>query len=418
MAERQVRWAGGPVAVNGDGSRVYHLHQRVGGHRWTMSLGPMVTSEAEANKELAVFRVDPAAYQPPGARAAAKVRAKAEAEAAADETKRAGAVIVTPELIAAFVESLMTGRHGRKPRSKKYGKAMRHYVTEWAAGPSRGKPAALLHGRDMRTVTLPEFHTALDRYGKVARRHRITAIKTFAAYLRHRGLLTSQTDPTVDLKCENPPEPTEAQKAAKVYTDQHLELHYKHLDRQDVRDVIFVRAMTGMHLTEIARVAEGVHGRLEAFVGDDPDIGGRAVFHHKRQSTHSQTINRATFAAFTRIVARKRIPDSKSLINCMDRANEAARIEVKDDKLASVEIAWLRHTFVTRTRKAGRKVTVPDTEAIPLADIAAAIGHTDKKTTQKFYDASEWPPLYIPPYKLWHPNDPVVPGVRHLRAVS
>lgn len=392
------RWAGGRIAKTKAGL-IYHLEKQVDGKPVGGSLGPI--GEKGALDELRLFHDNPHAYKTKPVRDAEAASKIAEAVA---ET-RAGAVVMTPLKIASFIEYFTKGRDNAK-----HAKDHLRYLTAWAIGP--------LAGRDLRLpyTTLADLNRGLDTWTTCVPK-RIVALRAFSRWLRKRGELTTATDPTLMLECIQAEKPDEQEKAAKVYTPEHIALHYKHLDRQDVRDVIYVRSMTGMHLSEIGRVAKGKRGRLEA-LKEGGEVGGKAVYTHKNKRTHVTTLTVAAFAAFQRIAKRGRIPDSKSIINCMDRANLAAREETKDENLGTVVIANLRHSFVTNCRKRGREVKVPNTEALSIQLIATRIGHTSTNTTTGWYDASDWPSLIIPPYDLWHPNDPVVPGERHLRAVS
>ncbi len=70
----------------------------------------------------------------------------------------------------------------------------------------------------------------------------------------------------------------------------------------------------------------------------------------------------------------------------------------------------LRHSFVTWAKNHGElvKATVG---GVALEMVASILGHQSPRTTSKFYDGTEVPPMVRIPIKLHHPQDPapVVP---------
>jgi len=44
---------------------------------------------------------------------------------------------------------------------------------------------------------------------------------------------------------------------------------------------------------------------------------------------------------------------------------------------------------------------------VPLDVVASVLGHQSSRTTSKFYDGTEVPPLIAIPLKLYHTQDPV-----------
>src|SRR6202158_1401407 len=121
----------------------------------------------------------------------------------------------------------------------------------------------------------PEILHELGRH-KRARKNRITALKSFTAYLREQeATLTNREDPTSDLKVP----PARPQKAIreKGYPIEDVEKLYpaidgwqsnkygwkgtgRTVDVQSVRDVLVLHAKCGMHATEIDRLASGLGG--------------------------------------------------------------------------------------------------------------------------------------------------------------
>ena len=293
-------WDGGRFRDTMDGPS-YWIEKMVGGRRYAHPLGNV--NEARAKAEYALFLQSPLTYVPPAKRIALDAHAKAESEAKA----KAGAVVITTEVIEACVKAARAGTYGR-PKSEKHIKEIFRYLGEWALGP--------LAGRDLRHVSLAELNLGLDRW-PTARRKRIVVLKSFTKFLRQRSQLTSQNDPTRDLVCPQPAPPSEAAKAKKVYTPEQLAEFYRHLDRDDVRDVFLVRALTGLHFTEIERIAKG-EGVIRA-IGKG-EIAATVSVKHKSGVTHVQSLDKRTHKALERIVKRGRVPDPRAFIEAGRRA--------------------------------------------------------------------------------------------------
>ncbi len=139
------------------------------GRTYTKSLD--VSNEQDALAELALFDRDPAAYE---TKTAEKSRPPSEV------------VTINGAGVGRFLEFLRT-----EERTERYRRNIQHYLARW------GKFYA---GRDIRSVPLQEILRELGRH-KRARKNRITALKSFTAYLREQeATLTSKEDPTIDLK--------------------------------------------------------------------------------------------------------------------------------------------------------------------------------------------------------------------------
>jgi integrase len=163
--------------------------------------------------------------------------------------------------------------------------------------------------------------------------------------------------------------------------------------------------MTGLHVSEIERIAAG-EGLVEP-VEDGGEIAGKVTVRHKSGRTHVQAVGAQCFATLERIQKRGKIPAAAAWVTCLKRAARDASKET-GKKIERVLVANLRHTFVTLARQRGRLVYAKGTEGVPLSIVAQIVGHTDEKTTKTFYDASELPPLLVIPLGLIHPGDPAV----------
>src|SRR6266851_4731933 len=156
-------------------------------------------NEHDALAELALFDRDPASYQ-------TKTVEKSRPPSAA--------VTIDGPSVGRFLEFLRS-----ESRTERYRRNVQHYLASW------GKFYA---GRDIRAVPLHEILGELGRH-KRARKNRITALKSFTAYLREQeATVTSKEDPTIDLKVP----PARPQKAVreKGYPIEHVEKLYSAID--------------------------------------------------------------------------------------------------------------------------------------------------------------------------------------------
>lgn len=358
------KWKGGRVATGADGEHVYVLERMVARRRYAITLD--VASEREALAELALFLRDPAAYE-----TASAAKAKQEAHKAAVERDK---LLLDAELVGRFLKHLKG-----KERSAKYVDDTKRYLATWAEH---------LGERDLRQLELKDLKRALDNM-EGARQQRIAAIKSFFSFLRaEEGLLKTAEDATLDLKV--PQSTPEKNTRKKGYSMEHVEKIFAAVEDPLVRDVILVRAKTGMHGSELRRLAKGA-GVLTKLDGKTA-IAGTLTVRHKNRTQHTQSLDADTFAALARIMKAGRIPDDKQINQAIDAA--AKRVRVKPIRLGE-----LRHSFVTWAKTHGTLVKPADA-GLPLEAIADVIGHKDARTTKRFYDGTEVPPLILVPLKL------------------
>ncbi|MCK8501562.1 tyrosine-type recombinase/integrase [Myxococcus fulvus] len=360
------RWEGGRIR-EARGKRVFVIERRVLGKQTSVRLD--VSSEREALAELALFERDPVAY-----------RTRGQAKATAP-----GAARIEPETLEAFLKHAI--EQGLTPAYVK--DILGTYLTAWGA---------VLKGRDLRTVQLAELRALLARW-KTAKRHRIVALKSFTTWLREEARLPRAEDPTIDLKVPQPK--AEKSVRAKGYEMPAIELLYAEIPSQLLRDTLCLRAKTGMHDTEIGRIARGEAELRE--VRDPSGIFGTLTFRHlKAGKVHVVSVDAQTFAAARRLAARGS-PLSRNAAKVMiDRA--AKRLGVP-----SIQPGELRHSFATWARQTG-KVVRPADGGVSLDEIAAVMGHTSARTTQVFYVGDKVPPMIALPLQLQHPEDPTPLG--------
>jgi integrase len=413
---KAIKWKGGRVARGKHGD-VFHIERMVDGQMRGGSLGPGIGLE-RAELEWQAFLADPIGYKTPPQRAKEAAEAKFVAEQVKAEQVQA-AVIIDDTMLDEFAEAQTNGYGNHKPRSKKHVINTLHTLSQWAEGPLKGRDLRHPHTKltdlkeGLRLLKVKKTTKAARRHpkrpGRGAEQKRISSLKALTCWLRHEGRLTSHDDPTVDLICLQYVPPDEDKILAKVYEPEHLQQVFVRIGSQACRDVFRVRAMTGLHVSEIERVAKKDGGRIEKLEGLG-EIAGRVIVRHKSGRTHVQTVDAETLAALQRLQEAKRVMTPHKVIGRIRKAAKAAGVE-------PIVIAHLRHTFVTLCRRAGRIVTAPNTEALTREQVMRTVGHTSTRTTA-IYDASTCPPMMVPPIRLVHPDDPILPGVRHLRAVS
>jgi len=182
-------------------------------------------------------------------------------------------------------------------------------------------------------------------------KHRIVAIKSLAAWLRWMGLLSRAEDPTLDLSVPQAKRPTPKTRAEHVYTVKDLEQAYRHIPNPTVRALYYVRVHTGLHETEIQRIAKGDciirrlkdQGAIEATV----DVG------RKTGDIHRQSIDKGTLAMLERLQALDgEWPTEKTLARNRDKAAKASGCQ-------PVFVGFLRHTRITLAAQVG-EVVLPE----------------------------------------------------------
>ncbi|QRO01424.1 hypothetical protein JRI60_21590 [Archangium violaceum] len=106
---------------------------------------------------------------------------------------------------------------------------------------------------------------------------------------------------------------------------------------QCVRDVLCIHAKTGMHGTEIERLARG-EGKV--VVLEEPgEIAATVTFIHKSGNVHRQSIDRQTLAAVQRLQARGAAPVDSHIRRVVGRACKELGIE-------PVRFGEYRHSLV------------------------------------------------------------------------
>lgn len=379
------RWAGGRIAQGADRRRSFWLEKMVAGRRYSLRLSGVHT-EAEAVRELVLFNESPDTYQPPDVR---EETARLEA-AERDRADATSAIVLDAELIGRCIEAMCEGYGSRGPVSRHHAFVTHSCLTDWATSPA-------LFGRDLRRVTLAELRTQLEQWPG-SRKHRIVALRSLTAWLRWRGDLGRAEDPTIDLSVPQARRPTPRERSARVYRPEVLEATYAHIPNQTVRDLFRVRLHTGLHETEIERIAHG-EGILRPLRGMGR-IAATVDVPHKSGQIHRQSVDAPTLAALERL--RKldgRWPTEKTLAR--NRATAAER-----SRMPPVYLGNLRHTRITLAAELGSVVYARKKAGAPLDVIARSVGHRSTATTIGHYLGEDVPPMVVVPVPLKHDEDP------------
>lgn len=388
-------WVGGRVR-EGVRGKVFWIERQHERHRYRIRLAGC--SEAQAAEEYLQFKADPKNYRPPAER-----RELAEIEAEEAEIERlererdAARLVLTDKLIEAFAEALSKGYGSREPASKHHVFVCDSFLRAWAEHPD-------VKGRDVRTVTLREWRAALEsgetvvgekRRPWASLKHRIVALRSFTHWLRFRGELQRSEDTTLDLAVPQARRPTATERAERVYTVDELQRTYAALASQSVRDLFWVRLHTGLHESEIERIARG-HAVIRKVT--DPRIAAVVEVRHKSGRDHLQSVDGDTLVRIERLMARKEWIGEKTLAR--HRASAAATSGCREIYLGN-----LRHTRTTLLEQLGREVLPAGMRGVPLDRVARSHGHSHA-IAAAHYSGAGVPPLLVVPVRLRHPEDP------------
>jgi hypothetical protein len=352
------KWEGGRVKEAPLGPQ-WVIERMVNGRRFSTTL--RVTDERSALGELYIFEKDPAGYL-----------------ATPDEKPRGLAPKADDATIAAYLSYLQA-----RKLNPAYIADCKAYVMKWKAA-LRGRPVDQLPLADLRRIARTSG----------AERKMVTALKSFTKFLRTEGVLDHSADPTLALA--SVPGRAEQSVRVKGYSIAEIEAAYRACSSQAVRDVLVIRIKTGLHGTEIERIAHnGTQGRIEAVEGKEP-IAGVFVVIHKNGHKHQLCVDAQTLAAGLRLQARGRAPAKSTCQGVLASAGHPMRL------------GELRHSFVNLARSKGSRAVEFEGDGIPAATVARMAGHS-LQTANLFY-ANLPRPLALLPIALQHPDDPAAQG--------
>jgi integrase len=332
----------------------------VRGRRFSVALD--VTDEPAALLELRLFERDPAQYV------------------------AARQVGVAPEPVPVPVIDHWSHTEGWEAAlvargcTAEYARSARKYVE--AAG-------QVLDGKPLNAVALTEVKQAL---GSTAKRARAIALRSFTHYLRGEGLLSPSADPTLALSIPSPRPPRARRNRG--YPADVIETAYAKLPTQPVRDTVLVRAMTGLHGTEVSRLASGA-GSVR--VVDDPSgIYAVVSVFHKNKHEHVISVSRRTHEALARLMRRGGCIESSAVHEALAKAGP-------------IHAGRFRHTFTTLALESGRLIHPAGQQGLTREVVANALGHS-AATNRRHYDGVAVPPMVVVPFNLQHPADPMLGG--------
>lgn len=413
MAKDQTRWVGewvGGRIREGRRGRAYWIDKMIDGHRYRIRLAG-VRTEPEAVDEFRVFRADPVAYRPPRLREEiAEIEAEEEEIERVEAEREATRLVMTDELLDAFAAAQVEGYGSRPPVTRHHAFVCDSFLRDWQTHPA-------LEGRDIRTIRLVEWREALETGVSLAPvagkkepelrpwrsfKHRIVALRSYTAWLRWRGELDRGEDTTLDLAVPQARKPTIREKASRAYSIDELQRTYAAISSQVVRDVFWLRVHTGLHESEIRRIAQGecVIDRLK----DAGRIAAVVEVRHKSGQDHRQSVDADTLARIERLMARKDKGGKAVWVGekTLERHRKAA---AEATGCREVFIGHLRHTRTTLLETQGEEVLPAGGQGgVSLDRIARSHGHSPA-TAQAHYSGITVPPMLVVPVRLAHPGD-------------
>lgn len=390
MPQWNGKWSGGRTYLGKDGRTIFWLDRSWNGKRYGIALD--VGSKREAEAELALFLREPGAYVE-----------RREAKRKIEE----GKVVLGVQLVDQFQEHLH-----RLGREERHVRGVRHYLDWWMEQ---------LGEVDLRKVELRDLRRCLKSV-PTAKRNRIASWKVFCSYLREElAILPRGEDSSLDLHA--PPGMPEKLTREKGYTIERIEVFYLALsswaserpgwelktpDVQSVRDCLLLHAKTGMHQTEVMRLAAG-EGKIEE-IEDQGEIAGTITFVHKSGYVHTVSVDGQALKAAHRLQGRGSAPSDSYIRKVIDRTAAVSKLE-------PIRLGELRHSFTTWGRTMGELVR-PKGRGVSVEEVAAVLGHTTTRTTRLHYDGTKVPPMVKVPIRLFHPEDPVEPTTAGLKLVA
>lgn len=354
-------WMGGRFYLDPKGREVYVIEKMTGSQRYSVKLK---THDVEiAKAEFTRFLQDPVAYvRPPTPDVPTE------------------AVLITEERVTLYLESIGSAVKDHRTARRKDLIAWGNYKD------SAGQPL------DLRTVDKRSLRVALASFrpktGDSKRRtggfkRRVEALNTFANFLVSEGDLVTWRPFSTNEK----PASTRAERVA--YSIDELVQRYRTLTSAVMRDLMKLRASTGMHHTEIAqlqgcKIFSGPLPDTGAGIrklGGDHEIAGVLQFKQKRKPRHRISVNADVLEAALRL--HKRVPSRIAVWEALD----------------PLVPSNLRHTWITLAGEWGEWVQFRGA-GVNLDQIQQIAGHSiGSKVTLSNYDKLQVPPLVRLPIK-------------------
>lgn len=383
-------WAHGITRETKAGT-VFVMVAMASGVRYRKTLG--LISEEAALEQWRIFKRAPKAF-------------KSDREK--DLAEKAQACYLTAGEISRFVAYLED--EGRHPD---YIAGVSKYLSEWIP---------VFKQQNIKTIDIGILDRALEKWaakrskrrnGTGAAAYRIKALKSWVKYLKTaRGgrRMTEADDPFKVMKVPSAGERKEKAysiaRLAQTYSDIKVWSHAKSAKYkrspdpetiQAVRDVFQLGARTGMHLSEINRLAAG-DATVRVLGPEYGQIAGTVRFKHKSGMWHVVSVDAQALKAAQRLVMRGSAPGRGYLRKVLQRARQ-----VDVDVL---NCGWLRHSFATISKGHGIPI-LPLDRGVPLELIADVLGHKSLKMLKEHYNWNDVPLMIsIPSLILHNVDDP------------
>lgn len=340
------KWDGGRVFLADKKQARWVIERQVGMERY--SITTPARNEQEALGELALFMRDPEAY-------ARGFRGQVGE----------GALLITQPLIDAYLLHIAD-------RVIDHRRAREKHLKDW-----------MRMGLDLRGASILDWKTALRKFDG-GHKGRVESLNAFARWLVAEGRLDAWKPVTA------PKEATVPRGVKEAYSVDDLHTLAARL-RGRVRDAVVVRALTGLHHTELEQVVgakvterplpdKGVWVRT---LGPAHEIRGVLQVVHKSRRIHRQSLDGVGLAAVLRL-KEAGVPDRVTMWEAM----------------SPLLPSNLRHTFVTLAGECGELVTWAGA-GVDRARVAQVVGHRAGSTmTADRYDKAQVPPLIRLPLRF------------------
>lgn len=387
------KWKGGRFYFDDRGHKVFFIESNRKGVPRALQLA--THDEELANGQLAAFRENPAGF----------LRSLAPPEPVLPQE----AVTITEDRIKLYLETLQGG-------AKDHYAARRSDLIAWGGYTAAGRP------QDLRTVDKKALRLALASFapaGEDKRRtggfkRRAEALNAFCNWLVSEGDLSTWS-PLSITPSQAPPQ-RRAERVAYLPTD--VVERWGQIDEQAIRDVLQIRAATGMHGTEIAQMAGARHftgplpdshpklgpGFIRTKLDKKHEIKGVIQIRQKTKPRHRVSVDGATLAAAVRLsqLTRKN-PKTKRvepwIPSRFDVYNACREIGIVPSNL--------RHTFTTLRGLA--TIIHYEEGGVSLDQVAEILGHRMGSTmTGSRYDKLQVPPMMKVPLDWTAPSGDVV----------
>ena len=363
------KWEGGRIALLSGGRRRWYLERRWHGRQMALSLSG-VRDDRGAMARLVAFQHDPAGFM----------------ERYRDRRRRErglvhDAVVLNQEHLDGLkVEQL------RRELAPRYIHSCQKHGIEWVRH---------LAGSDLRELGRLEVQKLLQKHDGSNQHKRVLALKALCRYLVDTGLLDPALNPARHVRMPSQrPEKSVKPKAADAAS---LPACYRHIPSQDVQDVFRIRLETGMHGSEIDRIAASFIAKVPLARLDPVDgaeeIAGVVLFIHKGCHQHRISLGAAAWAAAFRLQRLGKGPRQ-------DRIGRQLKVASERAGLGSdfVRAGSLRHAFVSHGQR-GRLAYVTGT-GVSVEELVEVTGHKSSRTTRRHYDEALAPRRLILPFEL------------------